>query len=64
MLKPAQLEKTKPILKKKYEASDVGVNEDGFLIVEDRATTIEATFLLYNLQQKKMEYMTLTTKEF
>ena len=31
MLKPGQLEKTRPILKKIYEASDVGVNEDGFL---------------------------------
>ena len=53
MLKPGQLEKTKPILKKIYEASDVGVNEDGFLTVDDRATTIEATNFLYNLQQTK-----------
>ena len=53
MLKPGQLEKTKPILKKIYEASDVGVNEDGFLTVDDRATTIEATSFLYNLQQTK-----------
>ena len=64
MLKPGQLEKTKPILKKIYEASDVGVNEDGFLTVDDRATTIEATNFLYNLQQTKKDYMTLTTNVF
>ena len=51
MLKPGQLEKTKPILKKIYQASDVGVNEDGFLTVDDRATTIQGTNFLYNLQQ-------------
>ena len=52
MLKPGQLEKTKPILKNS-EASEVGDNEDGFLTVDDRATTIEATNFLYNLQQTK-----------
>ena len=53
MLKPGQLEKTKPILTKSYGAPDVEVNEDGFLTVGDRATTIEATNFLYNLQQPK-----------
>ena len=55
MFKPRQLEKTKPILKKNYEASDVdvGVNEDGFLTADDRVTTIKATNFLYNLQQTK-----------
>ena len=53
MSKTGQLEKTKPILKKNYEASAVGVNEDGFLTIDDRATTIEATNFLYNLRQRK-----------
>ena len=53
MLKPGRLEKTKPILTKSYGAPDVEVNEDGFLTVGDRATTIEATSFLYNLQQPK-----------
>ena len=53
MLKPSQLEKTKHILKKIYDATDVSVNEEGFITIGDRATTIEATNLLYNLQQTK-----------
>ena len=52
MLKPEQLEKSKPIFKKIYEASDVRVNEDGFL-TDDRATTVEGTNFLYILQQTK-----------
>ena len=48
MLKPGQPEKTMPILKKIYEASDVGVNEDRYLTVDDRITTIEAANFLYN----------------
>ena len=38
-------------MKNNFETSDVGVNEDGFLTVDDRATTIEGTNFLYNLQQ-------------
>ena len=53
MLKPGHLEKTKSVLKKNYEASDVRVNENGFLTVDDRTTTIDATNFLYNLQQTK-----------
>ena len=53
MLKPGQLEKTEPILKQIYEASDVGVNADRFFTVDHRATTIEATNFLYRLQQTK-----------
>ena len=45
----------KPILKKNYETSDVGVKEDGFFTVDDRETTIEATSFLYNLQQKNVK---------
>ena len=53
MLKPGQHEEAKPILKNFYKASNVGVNEEGFLTVDDRATTIEATNFIYNLQQTK-----------
>ena len=38
-------------------------NEDGFLTVDDRVTTIEATNFLYNLQQRK-DYITVTTSVF
>ena len=53
MLKPGQLERTKTFLIIIYEALDVGVNEDGFLSVDDRLTTIEATIFVYILQQRK-----------
>ena len=42
-----------PISKKKYGASDVVVNGDGFLTVDNRVTTIEVTNFLYELQQTR-----------
>ena len=42
MLKPVQLRKTKPILKKFNKTSDVGVNADENLAVDEGVTTIEA----------------------
>ena len=48
------MKKIKANLEKNYEALDVGVSEDGFLIVDDLATTIEANFF-YNLQQTKKQ---------
>ena len=53
MMKPWQLEKSKPILRKIYDSSDVSINEDGFLTLDDRPTSLEATSFLYNLQQPK-----------
>ena len=53
MMKPWQLEKSKPILRKIYDSSDVSINEDGFLTPDDRPTSLEATSFLYNLQQPK-----------
>ena len=53
MMKPWQLEKSKPILRKNYDSSDVSINEDGFLTLDDRPTSLEATSFLYNLQQPK-----------
>jgi len=50
MVKLGQLKKTKSILKPIYEASDVEVNEDGFLTVDYCVTTIEATSFVYILQ--------------
>ena len=38
MMKPWQLEKSKPILRKLYDSSDVSINEDGFLTLDDRPT--------------------------
>ena len=52
-MKPWQLEKSKPILRKIYDSSDVSINEDGFLTLDDRPTSLEATSFLYNLQQPK-----------
>ena len=49
-LQPRQLKETKSILEKKSEASDVGVNENGFLAVDDCITIIKATNSLYGLQ--------------
>ena len=43
MLEPRQNEKTKPVLKKKYEFSDVRINDNGYLTVRDSVTTVEAT---------------------
>ena len=43
----------KPILRKIYDSSDVSINEDGFLTLDDRPTSLEATSFLYNLQQPK-----------
>ena len=53
MMKPWQLEKSKPILRKIYDSADVSINEDGFLTLDDRPTSLEATNFLYNLQQPK-----------
>ena len=52
-MKPWQLEKSKPILRKIYDSPDVSINEDGFLTVDNKATSIEATNFLFNLQQPK-----------
>ena len=43
MLKPGQLDKTKRILEQINEASDVGVNDDVFFLVDDRERTNKAT---------------------
>ena len=53
MMKPWQLEKSKPILRKFYDSSDVSINENGYLFLDDRPTSLEATSFLYNLQQPK-----------
>ena len=53
MMKPWQIEKSKPILRKIYESADVSINEDGIIKIGDRETSIEATNFLYNLQQPK-----------
>ena len=53
MMKPWQIEKSKPILRKIYDSPDVSINEDGFLTIDDRTTSLEATNFLYNLQQPK-----------
>ena len=53
MMKPGQIEKSKPILRKIYDSDKVSISEDGFLKIGDRETSIEATNFLYNLQQPK-----------
>ena len=53
MMKPWQIEKSKPILKKIYDSPDISINEDGFLTIDDRPTSLESTNFLYNLQQPK-----------
>ena len=50
-VEPQTVRKRKPISKRNYEASDAGVNEDRFLVVDDRVTTIEAINYLHNLHQ-------------
>ena len=52
MMKPWQIEKSKPILRKIYDSDNVSISEDGFLKIGDRETS-EATKFLYNLQQPK-----------
>ena len=53
MMKPWQIEKSKPILRKKYDSDNVSKSEDGFSKIVDRETSIEAINFPYNLQQPK-----------
>lgn len=53
MMKPSQLERSRTILKKIYDASDISVDDEGFLKIGENTTAIEATNLLYNLQQSQ-----------
>ena len=53
MLKPWQIEKSKPILKKLDESAELSIDNDGTLKFGDRSTTIDATTFLYNLQQPR-----------
>ena len=53
MMKPRQIEKSKPILRKIYDSDNVSISEDVFLKIGDRGTSTEATNFLYNLQQPK-----------
>ena len=53
MMKPWQIEKSKPILRKIYDSDNVSISDDGFLKNGDRETSIEATNFLYKLQQPK-----------
>ena len=53
MMKPWQLEKSKPIRQKIYDSYDVSINEEGLLTLDDRPTSLEATSFLYKLQQPK-----------
>ena len=53
MLKPWQIEKSKPILKKLDESAELSIDNDGTLKIGDRSTTIDATTFLYNLQQPR-----------
>ena len=53
MMKPWQIEKSKLILRKIYDSPDVSINEDGFLTVDDKPTSLEATNFLFKLQQPK-----------
>ena len=52
-MKPWQIEKSKPILRKIYDSDNVSITEDDFLKIGDRETSIEAINFLYNLQQPK-----------
>ena len=53
MMKTWQIEKSKPILRKIHDSPDVSINEDGFLTVDDKATSLEAANFLFKLQQPK-----------
>ena len=50
MTKPWQIETSKLILRIIYDSDNVSINEDGFLKIGDKETSIEATIFL-NLQQ-------------
>ena len=52
-MKPWQTEKSKPIRKKFFDSPDISINEDGFLTIDDKPTSLEATNFLYILQQPK-----------
>ena len=54
MMKPWQIEKSKPILRKIYDSDNVSIGEDGFLKIGDIETSIGATNFFYNLQQPKI----------
>ena len=53
MMKPWQLEKSKPILRKIYDDPDISINEEGLLTVGDQTTSLEAKNFLFDLQQPK-----------
>ena len=53
MMKTWQIEKSKPILRKIHDSPDVSINDDGFLTVDDKATSLEAANFLFKLQQPK-----------
>ena len=53
MMKPWQLEKSKPILRKIYDDPDISVNEEGLLTEGDQTTSLEAKNFLFDLQQPK-----------
>ena len=52
-MKSWQLEKLKPILRKKYDDPDISINEEGLLTVGDQTTSLEAKNFLFDLQQPK-----------
>ena len=53
MMKPWQIEKSKPILKKIYDDPDISIDEEGLLKVGDQTTSLEAKNFLFDLQQPK-----------
>ena len=53
MMKPWQIEKSKSILWKICDSNNVSKKEDGFQKNGEKETSIEATHILFNLQQPK-----------
>ena len=51
MMKPWQLEKSKPILQKIHNDPDKSINEGGLINVGYQTTSLEATNVLFDLQQ-------------
>ena len=51
MLNPHQTEKSKSILKKLQSSSDVSINDEGLIEIDNTPTAIDASNFLFTLQQ-------------